>query len=104
VADGPSGQQTIVVAFARTRRVRLARMTAVVRRSLAGIGVRSGDPGDAVVAAGPSNDLRYVRFFTASELAKELRAAGAVVVAIAPFSVRGVDLWRAEVRSSSGTR
>jgi hypothetical protein len=104
LANGPSGQHTVLVAFARTRRVRLARMTAVVRRVLAAIGVPAGDPGDAVVAAGPSNDLRYVRFFTAAELAEELRAAGAVVVAITPLSVRGVDLWQAEVRSSSGTR
>lgn len=104
LAQGAQARRTVVVAFARTRRARLARSTALVRRVLAAARVPAGEPGDAVVARGATRHLSYTRFFAAPELTDDLAEAGAEVVALESICVRGVDLWQAEVRSSSGTR
>ncbi len=103
IADIGTGSGCIVVALARGRRARVAQLTAALRRALRAVGVSAGQPGDAVVAGRAWPAPTYVRFFSADELVEELWEAGAEVERLTPAVWHGVELWRAEVRSSSGT-
>lgn len=103
LAHVPAPERTVVAAFARGPRTRVPRVTAQLRRALAAVGVPAGEPGDAVVAGRSWPEPTYARFFAADELVDELRAAGAEVVRLTPVLARGVELWHASVRSSSGT-